>query len=335
MLRRRLTVALVVTGPVAQEIDGIRRALGARALTRIPPHLTLVPPVNVAEDAVTAAVDDVRQAAEGTGPIRLGLGPPGTFWPAAPVVYLRVLDLPGAPGALDEIAALRRRLLAGPLARPDDRAFVPHVTLDQSIDPARIPHVLAALADYRQELTLGQVTTLDFDPSTKRWRALATAALGRPRVAGTGGLEIRLSISATLEPESERFRAREWAEYADEAYGDSSVDEPFAVTARIAGELAGTATGQLRSDYARLANLITAAHWRNHGVGSQLLRTVEQLAIEHGAPAVRLETRAGGPAEQWYLERGYRPIATLPRFRRGHDFLLMERMVGPPPGRPR
>ena len=47
--RRRLFVALEITGAVASEVDGLRRAIGSSALGRISPHLTLVPPVNVAE----------------------------------------------------------------------------------------------------------------------------------------------------------------------------------------------------------------------------------------------------------------------------------------------
>lgn len=326
MGRRRLSVALVLTGEVATEIDGMRRGLGAAALDRIPPHLTLVPPVNVNEDRLDEAVEIVRRAGQQSQPVTLLLGPPETFWPRAPVVYLAV------DGDTDVVDSLRGLLLTGPLARDDDRPFVPHVTLDQHVEADRIPHALAALLDYRASVTVERVTTLAFEEADRRWRPLAVAALGRPRVVGTGGLEIELAVSAKLDPAAERFTDGEWALYAETTYGDSSSDEPFAVTARVAGEIAGTATGQLRADYARLGNLITAARWRGHGVGSQLLRTVEQLAREHGAPAVRLETRAGGPAEQWYRERGYQALATLPRFRRGHDFVIMERHLSPVPG---
>jgi hypothetical protein len=34
---------------------------------------------------------------------------------------------------------------------------------------------------------------------------------------------------------------------------------------------------------------------------------------------------AGGRAERFYVERGFTVVATLPRWRRGADFVLLER----------
>ena len=45
--RHRLGVAVVIDPPVADEINGLRRAVRDGALDRIAPHVTLVPPVNV------------------------------------------------------------------------------------------------------------------------------------------------------------------------------------------------------------------------------------------------------------------------------------------------
>lgn len=63
MPRRRLGVVLLVAAPVAAELQGLRRALGDPALDRVPPHLTLVAPVNVREADVDAAVAVVAGAA--------------------------------------------------------------------------------------------------------------------------------------------------------------------------------------------------------------------------------------------------------------------------------
>src|SRR5687768_11841471 len=91
MPRWRLGVALLVPPPARDEVDGLRRALGDPALPRIPAHLTLVPPVNVREEAVPDALHVLRDAAADTpASLRLTLGPPGTFLPDNPVLYLRV-----------------------------------------------------------------------------------------------------------------------------------------------------------------------------------------------------------------------------------------------------
>ena len=63
MARQRLGVVLLVPQPLATEIDGVRRALGDGALDRIAPHITLVPPVNVAERDLPRAFTLVRTAA--------------------------------------------------------------------------------------------------------------------------------------------------------------------------------------------------------------------------------------------------------------------------------
>src|SRR5262245_48536601 len=77
--RLRVAIALLVPEPAATEIDGLRRALGDRGLANVVPHITLIPPVNVAVDRVPDVLADVRAVAATTPPITLQLGPPQTF----------------------------------------------------------------------------------------------------------------------------------------------------------------------------------------------------------------------------------------------------------------
>lgn len=327
--RRRLTVSLVLRGRVADEVDGLRRALGAAALARIAPHLTLVPPRNVAEEELEEVLALLRRAAAACPPLRLELGPPATFAPVAPVLYLEVA------GDLEELFSLRQALSKGPLRPPPgrpEREFVPHVTIDQSIDPGRIEAALTTLGSYRASLTVAEVTLLQFAADARRWLPLASAALGEARVVGRGGVEIELCRAEMLDPEAARFKEDEWAAYSAAAYGSYQADRPFAVTARRGGEVVGTATGQLQRGSCRLGNLIVSAAARNNGIGAKLVGEVERLAAEEGAARVRLETRAGGPAEGFYRRLGYEATAVLPAWREGRDFLLMEKAISPRPG---
>jgi 2'-5' RNA ligase len=155
MSRRRLGVALLVPPPVATEVDGLRRALGDGALGRIPAHLTLVPPVNVADGRMAEAVDVLRAAAKVTRPLNLRLGPAATFDPVNPVVYLAVA------GDVDGVHALRDRIFVPPLARVLTHPFVPHVTVADDMDPARIPAAVAALADYVADVRIDAVHLLE------------------------------------------------------------------------------------------------------------------------------------------------------------------------------
>src|SRR5687767_4081710 len=135
MARQRLGVVLLVPQPLATEIDGIRRALGDGARERISPHITLVPPVNVAERDLPRAFALVRSAAATVAPLALRLGPVATFAPVNPVAYLRV---GGAPPVLDALERLRTSCLQGPLARTSDHDFVPHVTVADELAEDRL-----------------------------------------------------------------------------------------------------------------------------------------------------------------------------------------------------
>jgi hypothetical protein len=71
MGRRRLGVVLLVPDPVRREIDGLRRALGAGSLGRVPAHLTLVPPVNVREDDLEAGLRHLGDVGQDDHPVVL------------------------------------------------------------------------------------------------------------------------------------------------------------------------------------------------------------------------------------------------------------------------
>src|SRR3954462_12106287 len=94
MPRERFGVVLLVHEPAATEIDGLRRACGGdQAVRHVPPHVTLVPPVNLRADAVGRALAGLRAAAAtraGSGPLGLELAPPRLFHPASDTLYLGV-----------------------------------------------------------------------------------------------------------------------------------------------------------------------------------------------------------------------------------------------------
>jgi 2'-5' RNA ligase len=172
MARRRLGVALLIPPPVAAEIDGLRRALGDGALGRMPPHLTLVPPVNVHADALGDALAVLRAAAAATRPLDLRLGPAATFHPVTPVVYLDV------GGDVDALTRLRDRVFAPPLARELTHSFAPHVTVADEMDPARIPAAVTALADYVVDVRIDTLHLLE-EGRGRVWRPIADAVLTR------------------------------------------------------------------------------------------------------------------------------------------------------------
>ena len=315
---------LLVPPPVASEIDGLRRALGDGSLDRIASHLTLVPPVNVREDAVPDALRVLREAAAATEPFRVQLGPPATFSPINPVVYLAV-DGSGR----EDVVRLRDAVFRPPLERSLTWSFEPHVTLaDEVPSTDRIAAALGALRDFTVEVTFDRVALLE-QGDGRVWRPIADVPFERPSVVGRGGgLEVTLDRSTMLDDEAQRWTAAEWAAYSHEEYGFEQDDEPFAITARRGGVVVGTASGALDEHDAHLARLIVSAGERGTGVGSRLLAATESLAAERGCRRLTLRTQAAGPARAFYESRGWRVNAELPRWRAGRDFVQMERLLG-------
>lgn len=223
-------MALLVPAPWAGEVDGLRRAVGDGALTRMPPHLTLVPPVNVREDRLDAALAVLRRAAGRAAPLTVTLGPPATFLPDTPVLYLAV-DGPG----LASLHRLRDDVFAEPLQRRLSWPFEPHVTLADEASPERIAAAAVALADYRAEVTFDRVHLLE-EGAGRVWRPLADVAMKAPAVAARGSLEIEVAMSADLDPGAAR-----WVQRVAGESGRRTT--PLAVTARRQGEVVGGAAG--------------------------------------------------------------------------------------------
>ncbi|HLI01067.1 MAG TPA: 2'-5' RNA ligase family protein, partial [Acidimicrobiales bacterium] len=237
--RRRLGVALLLDPPHAAEVDGLRRAVGDRSLGRVPPHLTLVPPVNVRGRDLTAALGRLRAAAAAGGrPLRLTLGPPTTFLPANPVLYLPV------GGDLPELRRVHDTVFAGPLHRPLAWPWVPHVTLADDATPERIAAAMDALTGYQVVVDIDRLTMLEersatFAPgergAVRRWVPYADAALAPPAVVGRGGLEVTLVQGRVLGPDARRL-IDELGELGDDGSGEGPADvEPEIVLTALAG----------------------------------------------------------------------------------------------------
>ena len=291
MPKARLGVALLLPSPVAQEVDGLRRAVGDGSLRRIPAHLTLVPPVNVAEARLPEALAVLRTAAALAGPLTLELGPPRSFLPDSPVLYLAV------DGDVAEVHALRGRILRDPLARTISWPFVPHVTLADSASREVIEAAVTALGRYRAQVRFDRVHLLR-ESAGRVWEPIAEALLRPPAVIGRGGLPVELSVTTHLDPESLGFLEQH-----------EGVDRPFAVTARRGQRVVGVATGTLTDEVAHLDHLVVDAGQRRQGIGSHVLAAVESLAAEKGCRAIVADSGPDGVGQAFLRSRGWQSQA--------------------------
>jgi GNAT superfamily N-acetyltransferase len=270
--RRRLGVVLLLQGAVAEQVDGLRLACGDRALGRVPPHVTLVPPVNVRSEVLDDALADVRDAAAAEqGPLDLVIGPAVSFLPDNPVLYLRV-DGSG----LETVVRIRERILRGPLARHITWPFVPHVTLADGAPEERIRAAELALADYTATVDIRSIHVLEEGPD-RVWAPLAEAPLSPPRVLGRGSISVEVSVTEDPGPEVRRRMAgRGWT-----------------VTARRHGTVVGHAVGVAAGPTCTLLVLEVDEDLRRLGIGRHLLVAIEEHARTLGCAEVVAHVEAG------------------------------------------
>ena len=293
MARQRLGVVLLVPQPLATEIDGVRRALGDGALGRIAPHITLVPPVNVAERDLPRTFTLVRSAASTIAPLTLRIGPVATFAPVNPVAYLEV---GGEPQVLDALERLRSSCLQGPLDRPTDHEFVPHVTVAEELARDRLDAVTKLLTDFVIETTIDRVHVLAELPGHV-WKPVADAPLGeRPGVVGRGSLPLELTTTGRPDVEAAALLSFE----------EATAGLPFAVTARSNGEVAGAAWGWSARGALELADLVIAAEHRGQGFGRHLLAAVVALARRRERELVGAGAPRGGGGGALLAAAGFR-----------------------------
>lgn len=325
MPRLRLGVALLVPGPVAGEIDVLRRACGDEAVGRIAPHLTLVPPVNVREDRMSDALAVLRSAAAATRPITVTLGPPTTFLPTNPVLYLSV------GGEVEAVSALRDRIFVEPLARSLTWAFSPHVTVVDGGEPGRLEAAVAALAGYRVEITFRRVHLLQEhrdEAGIRVWHPIADIALTAPAVVGRGGLELELAVSDQLAPDARTFEEREWAVIDPDRLGDAR-PRGLAVIAWREGRVVGTARGWTSGHGAELDDLIVAGAHRREGIGAHLVAAFVSEVVGRGCRLVRTRTEAGSPGEVFLRRLGWVEKVRFEAYIMGRDTVQLRRDLGP------
>lgn len=298
--KRRLGVALLLDPPTSDEVDGLRRAVGDPSLGRIPPHITLVPPVNVRADDLGAALARVRAAAaRQPAPLRLALGPPATFLPDNPVLYLAV------SGDLEPLRALRDAVFTGPWERTLSWPWVPHVTLADSAGEERIAAAVAALDRYAAVATVEQIVVLQ-EERGRLWRPVADTALGPAAVVGRGGLALEITRGRMFDPEVQQMVDEAGAEAP--AGGEEKVPPrgpsffPIVLSARREDQVVGAAAAW-RADDGGHAAVLVAPGVRRQGIGGIMLAHLESAVGAAGWDCPVLH--AHGPAPFYQARSGY------------------------------
>jgi len=164
-------VSVAVPEPFARAIQDARAGYGDPLARSIPTHVTLLPPTEVAAEALPAVERHLADAAAGQRPFRLLLHGSGSFRPVSPVVFLRVEA--GAQECREVEAAVRSGLLARELSFP----YHPHVTVAHGVEEQALDRAHAELRGYRAEFPVAGFSLYRFG-ADEVWRPLRAFGFG-------------------------------------------------------------------------------------------------------------------------------------------------------------
>jgi 2'-5' RNA ligase len=142
---RCVGVTIELPEPYCSELAEWRERLGDPSATKIPPHITLLPPTALDGDLLENFARHLAGVAAAHEPFRVRLAGSDTFRPVSPVVFVAVAE--GAPGC----ARVQDDVRSGPVHRELTFPYHPHVTVAHDLPEPALDAALAALGDYEAE----------------------------------------------------------------------------------------------------------------------------------------------------------------------------------------
>lgn len=284
----------------------LRRATGLAEPFHVAPHLTLVPPVNVAEGDLGDVGAVLRRVAASSVPLELDVGPAATFLPETPTLHLEV-----AGPDLDGLRAMRGHLRSGPFDRPDVWPFHPHVTIREHAESELVAAGLRAFAGFHQRWVVPSLHLLEQRRRGPEhplhgqacWWPIREEPLGGLSIVGRGGVELALRTVTIVEPDVSGLLGL--AADVDDASGERNRLVVVAESATTTGELLGAAAGRLvsGSDVGELSHLSVLPARRGEGIGARLLAAWISSAAARGAGLAAATWGRSDPVAEGFLQR--------------------------------
>jgi 2'-5' RNA ligase len=135
-------VSIAVPEPWGTELQQYRIGVGDQSATRIPTHVTLVPPYEVADTELDDVVLHLEQVARRTPSFEVHLRGTGTFRPVSPVVFVNVVE------GISDLEQLAADVRGGPLVVDNAFPYHPHVTIAHELPEAALEQAFVELERY-------------------------------------------------------------------------------------------------------------------------------------------------------------------------------------------
>lgn len=162
-------VAIAIPEPWATQLQEYRTSIGDTTATRIPTHITLVPPTEC--DDLDAVEQHLLSVAGLYQPFHVHLRGTGSFRPVSPVVFVCVVD--GISGC----ERLADGLRDGPLDSTLTFPYHPHVTIAHHLDDVTLDRAFTELAGFECRFPVEQFHLYGHDELIG-WQVDRSFALG-------------------------------------------------------------------------------------------------------------------------------------------------------------
>lgn len=174
MIARTIGVAVEIPQPYGEFLAAIWNRYERHA-PRMPPHITLLPPVDVELDVVESVREHLAAVSKTFSPFEIELSGAGTFRPVSPVVFSEVTK-----GA-QELTELEERIRRGPLAVETRFEYHPHVTVAFGVSESALDAAAAELEGFQATFHVDQfrlyvLSTREGDRDS--WAPMADFPLG-------------------------------------------------------------------------------------------------------------------------------------------------------------
>lgn len=157
-MTRLIGVAIEIPEPWATELTNWRAKVGDPQAHLVPPHVTLLPPTQLSAADSGAAEEHLAAVAGARRPFDMHLRGTGTFQPVSDVVFV-VVDR-----GISDCETLESAVRSGPLLRPTEFPYHPHVTVAHALPDEALDRAYDALGGFEAEFVVSGFTLFEHGP---------------------------------------------------------------------------------------------------------------------------------------------------------------------------
>ena len=175
---RTVGVSIPIPEPYFSQLRAMRVDVQDPQADAVPPHVTLLPPTDIAKVSIPNYLDYLREAASKVDPFDMILRGTGTFRPVSPVVFIQVAQ------GVSRCEQLERLVRSGPVERKLEFSYHPHITIAHNLDEERLDRAFTVNARFEASFRVSSFS-MYYQDEAGVWTPVETIQLGSGESADT------------------------------------------------------------------------------------------------------------------------------------------------------